>query len=240
VDEGQVRVKIHAAVNELVSSGAEIGLQVAVIKDGRVVVDAVGAVADVRTGVSVSPETLFFAASTAKGVASSVAHVLVERGDLAYDMRLVDVWPEFGSHGKDKVTLRHVLLHTAGVPGLPPHTTVDDLCNWDHMCAVLAEAQPWWEPGTRFGYHARTFGFLLGETIRRATGRAISTLLREVVTGPLGVDDEVHFGVPQALLPRVARQVAADAAAPDLPEPATAGGRRNRPRIRCRPGVVGR
>ena len=82
---------------------------------------------------------MFWAASTAKGVATSVAHVLVERGELDYDMRVIDVWPEFGSHGKDKVTLRHVLLHTAGVPGLPPGTTVGDLCDWDHMCAVLAD-----------------------------------------------------------------------------------------------------
>ena len=90
-----------------------------------------------------------------------VAHILVERGDLTDDMRVVEVWPEFGAHGKDKVTLRHVLLHTAGVPGLPPDTSGADLCDWDHMCAVIADAEPWWEPGTQFGYHAKTFGFLL-------------------------------------------------------------------------------
>ena len=85
-------------------------------------------------------------------------------------MRLVEVWPEFGAHGKDTVTLRQVLLHTAGVPGLPPDTSAADLCDWDRMCAVIADAEPWWEPGTRFGYHAKTFGFLLGEVLRRATG----------------------------------------------------------------------
>jgi CubicO group peptidase (beta-lactamase class C family) len=161
----------------------------------------------------VAPDTLFWAASTAKGVASAVAHVLVERGELAYDLRAVDVWPEFGAHGKDQVTLRHVLLHIAGVPAPPYDTTVEELCNWDHMCAVLAEATPWWEPGSRFGhhaktfgYHAKTFGFLLGEIVRRATGRTLSAWLREAVTVPLGVGDEVHFGVPEGLLDRVARQ----------------------------------
>jgi CubicO group peptidase (beta-lactamase class C family) len=217
MNDERAQVDVQAAIDELVSSGAEIGLQVAVIKNGRVVVDAVSGVA--RTGVAVSADTLFYAASTAKGVASSVAHVLVERGELGYDMRAVDVWPEFGSHGKDKVTLRHVLLHTAGVPGLPADTTVDDLCDWDHMCAVLADEKPWWEPGTRFGYHAQTFGFLVGEIMRRATGRTISTLLRDEVTGPLGVVDEVHFGVPPSLLSRVARQIASDGPAPDFPEP---------------------
>src|ERR1022692_2881501 len=214
-----VQVEIQAAIDQSVASGSDTGLQVAVIHNGHLVADAVSGVADPRSGVAVAGDTLFFAASTAKGVTSSVAHVLVERGQLDYDTRAVDVWPEFGSHGKDKVTLRHVLLHTAGVPGLPADTTVDDLCDWDHMCAVLADEEPWWEAGTCFGYHAKTFGFLLGEIMRRATGRTISTLLRDEVTGPLGVEDDVHFGVPRPLLPRVARQVASDDPVPDFPEP---------------------
>lgn len=215
----RIHTEIEAAADELVTSGAETGLQVAVVKDGQVVADVARGVADPRTGAPVSGGTLFYAASTAKGVAATVAHVLVERGELGYDMRAVDVWPEFGSHGKDKVTLRHVLLHTAGVPGLPPGTTASDLCDWDHMCAVLADAEPWWEPGTRFGYHALTFGFLLGEIVRRATGRTISALLRDLVTGPLGVEGEVCFGVPRPLLPLVARQVAPGGPAPGFPEP---------------------
>jgi len=215
----RARIEIQAAVNAFTASGAEIGLQVAVIRNGRVIVDAVSGVTDRRTGVAVTADTLFYAASSAKGVASSVAHVLVERGELDYDMRAVDVWPEFGSHGKDKVTLRHVLLHTAGVPGLPSDTTADDMCDWDHMCAVLADEEPWWEPGTRFGYHALTFGFLLGEIMRRATGRTVSTLLRDAVTGPLGVEDEVHFGVPRRLLSLVAQQAAPDVPPVNLPEP---------------------
>jgi CubicO group peptidase (beta-lactamase class C family) len=90
------------------------------------------------------------------------------------------------------------------------------------MCAAVANAEPWWEPGTRFGYHARTFGFLLGEILRRATGESISTLLRRHVTGPLGVADDVHFGVPERLLARVARQVASDDPGQDRPEPGSA------------------
>jgi CubicO group peptidase (beta-lactamase class C family) len=215
--------RIQALLDEAVSTGAEIGVQVAVIKDGQLVVDAVSGLADPGTGALVSSDTLFYAASTAKGVATSVAHVLAEQGALDYDMPLVKVWPEFGAHGKDTVTVRHVLLHTAGLPGLPANTMVADLCNWDHMCAVLADATPWWEPGTRFGYHAKTFGFLLGETLRRATGRTIPALLRDLITGPLGIADDVHFGVPPSLLPRVARQVAtADPAPPPPPGSALA------------------
>jgi CubicO group peptidase (beta-lactamase class C family) len=207
---------VDALLDELVASGAEVGTQVAVIRHGRTLVDAARGVADPHTAAAVEPGTLFWAGSTAKGVAASVAHALVDRGDLTDDLRLIDVWPEFGAHGKDRVTLRHVLLHTAGVPGLPPETSAADLCDWDRMCAVVAEEKPWWEPGTRFGYHAKTFGFLLGETLRRATGDRISALLRRHVTEPLGVGDEVHFGVPEPLLPRVARQVGS---APARPEP---------------------
>jgi CubicO group peptidase (beta-lactamase class C family) len=217
VDDVQGRVQ--AAIDGMVASGAEVGVQVAVVEHGRVVADAVSGLADAGRGLAAVPETLFFAASAAKGVASAVAHVLVERGELAYDMRLVDVWPEFGAHGKDRVTLRHVLMHTAGVPAPPYDTTVEDLCDWDHMCAVLADAEPWWEPGTRLGYHAQTFGFLVGETVRRATGRPLRWWLREAVTVPLGVEDEVHFGVPPALLSRVAHQEAAPGPPPPPPEP---------------------
>lgn len=156
---------IGTAVAELVGCGTESGIQVAVIREGRLIADIAAGLADPGSGRMVRPDTLFFAASAAKGVTSSVAHVLAERGRLDYDMPVTAVWPEFGVHGKDALTVRHVLLHTAGVPALPPDTTVADLCDWDRMCAVIAASEPWWEPGTRFGYHARTFGFVLGETI---------------------------------------------------------------------------
>jgi CubicO group peptidase (beta-lactamase class C family) len=203
-----LQAEIQAAADEMVACGAETGLQIAVRRNGCAVADVVSGVADPRTGARVHPGTLFYAVSAGNGVAASLAHVLAERGDLGYDIRVADVWPEFGSRGKDRIMLRHVLLHTAGLPGLPAETTIDQLSDWDHMCTVLAAQEPWWEPGTRFGYHALTFGFLLGETMRRATGRTVAELLRQELTGPLGVQDEVFFAVPRPLLSRVARQSA--------------------------------
>ena len=211
--------RLQEAADEMVAAGKETGLQIAVRRHGRVVADVTAGLADPDSGTRVESATLFFAASAAKGVAASLAHVLAEQDILSYDLRIADVWPEFAAHGKEHTTLRHILMHTAGLPGLPPETTPADLKDWDRMCAGLAAAEPWWEPGTRFGYHALTFGFLLGETLRLATGQPISELLGNHLTGPLGLGDEVCFAVPPQLLPRVARQQAS----PEPPEPPEPG-----------------
>ena len=137
-----LQAQVQAAADEMVAAGTETGLQVAVHQHGRVVADVVSGVADPQAGAPVTPGTLFYAASTAKGVAASLAHVLAERGEIHYDLRLADVWPEFAGRGKEHTTLRHVLLHTAGLPGLPRETTVADLCDWDRMCAALASPNP--------------------------------------------------------------------------------------------------
>jgi len=99
----------------------------------------------------------------------------------------------------------HALTHSLGVPGVPLDTTPEDVCDWDEMCAAVADAEPWWEPGTKVGYHAYTFGFVVGEIVRRVTGRPISQVLREDVAGPLGVADELYFGMPASEHSRVAR-----------------------------------
>ena len=134
-----------------------------------------------------------------------MAHVLAERGLFGYDTPVVELWPEFGAHGKHAVTVRHVLTHSAGVPGIPLDTTPEDLCDWDKMCAAIADAELWWEPGTKVGYHAYTFGYIIGEIVRRVTGKPISQVLREDVAGPLGVADELYFGMPESEHGRLAR-----------------------------------
>ena len=197
--------QVQEAIDELVESGTERGLQVAVYRRGEQVVDAVAGVADHETGRPVASDTLFYAYSTGKGATATVAHVLVERGAFGYDTPIVDLWPEFGAHGKETATVRHALTHTVGVPGIPADTTPEDLCDWEKMCAVIADAEPWWEPGTRTAYHAYTFGYIVGEIVRRATGDPISRVLRDEVAGPLGIADELYFGMPESELGRLAR-----------------------------------
>jgi CubicO group peptidase (beta-lactamase class C family) len=197
--------QVQGAIDQLVESGAERGLQVAVYRQGDLVVDAVAGVADPATGRPVTSGTPFYSYSVGKGVTATVAHVLAERGVFGYDTPIVELWPEFGAHGKGTATVRHALTHSVGVPGVPADTTPEDLCDWQRMCEVIADATPWWEPGTRTGYHAYTFGYILGEVVRRATGKPISQVLREDVAAPLGVAGELFFGVPESELGRLAR-----------------------------------
>ncbi|MGX2997331.1 serine hydrolase domain-containing protein [Streptomyces sp. JNUCC 64] len=188
--------ELRDTVDRLVATDAERGLQVAVHHGGELIAEAVAGLADPATGRAVTPATPFYNFSVGKGATATLAHLLVERGVFGYDTPVAEVWPEFAAHGKEGVTVRHVLTHTAGVPGIPLDTTVEQLCDWDHMCAALADAEPWWEPGTRMGYHAYTFGYLIGEIVRRATGRTPSEALRAEITGPLGIADELYFGMP--------------------------------------------
>ncbi len=200
-----IQHRVQEAIDDLVESGTERGLQVAVYRQGEQVVGAVAGVADYETERPVSADTPFYAYSTGKGATATVAHVLVERGLFDYETPIVQLWPEFGAHGKEAATVRHALTHTVGVPGIPAVTTPEDLCDWDKMCAVIAASEPWWEPGTKTAYHAYTFGYIVGEIVRRATGKPISQVLEEEVAAPLGIADELYFGMPVSELGRLAR-----------------------------------
>jgi CubicO group peptidase (beta-lactamase class C family) len=184
---------VQEIADELVASGVERGLQVAAYVDGKQVVDVVAGVADPATGRPVTPGTLFYNWSIGKGATATLVHRL----GLNPATRVVEVWPEFGKHGKDVVTVRQVLDHTAGVPGLPAGVTVDDVCSWPTMVAALEDAQPWWEPGTQVGYHAYTFGYLCGEIVRRVTGRELGDVLADLTT-ELGYPGEIRYGMADA------------------------------------------
>ena len=201
----KLQQQVQQAIDQLVESGTERGVQVAVYRDGEQVVDAMAGVAVPASGRPVDAGTVFYNFSIVKGATATVAHVLAERGLFGYDTPVAELWPEFAAHGKQAVTVRQVLDHTAGVPGVALDTSVEDLCDWDKMCAAIADAELWWEPGTKVGYHAYTFGYIVGELARRATGKPISQVLREEVAGPLGVADELWFGMPASEHHRLAR-----------------------------------
>jgi CubicO group peptidase (beta-lactamase class C family) len=198
-----VQEQVQDVLDALVASGTERGLQVAAYVDGALVVDAVAGHAD-GSGRPVERGTVFYNYSIGKGATATLVHQQVAAGRIGYDTRVAEVWPEFARHGKDAVTVRHVLTHTAGVPGLPPDVSVDDICSWETMTRALEDQEPWWEPGTRVGYHAYTFGYLAGEVVRRVTGRALADVLRDDLAGPLGHPHEIFFGVPASDTHRLA------------------------------------
>lgn len=168
---GDVQKRVQETIDRMVDSGEEVGVQVAVYRRGETVVDAVAGVADPSTGRKVTSDTPFYNFSICKAAASTIVHMLAERGLFTYETPVAALWPEFAAHGKQKVTIRQVLNHSAGVPGIPMQTTMEDLCDWNKMCAAIADEELWWEPGTQLGYHAYTFGYLTGEIVRRARAR---------------------------------------------------------------------
>jgi len=192
-----IQEAVAAIADELVGSGAERGLQVAAYVDQQPVVDVAAGVADAASGRPVRSGTLFSNWSIGKGATATLLHRLVDAGALGYETRVADVWPEFARHGKQAITVRQVLNHSAGVPGLPSDVTVESVCNWEAMVAALEDAQPWWEPGTKVGYHAYTFGHLVGEIVRRVRGRALGDVLDEL-TADIGRPGEIRFGIPAA------------------------------------------
>jgi CubicO group peptidase (beta-lactamase class C family) len=188
----------------LVASGAEVGLQVAAYRDGELVLDIWAGIADETTGRAVDGDTLFVVFSATKGVLATAIHLLAERGAIDYEAPVARYWPAFGAHGKERITLRQALAHQAGIPQLPPGLPPEQMCDWEAMCATIADLVPLWEPGSRTIYHGMTFGWILGEVLRRVDGRDVRTFVHQEIAGPLRVSD-LHVGTTLDLTPRLAR-----------------------------------
>ena len=180
----------------------EVGAAVAVYRGGVQVVDLWGGVADPATGRAWERDTIVPVFSSTKGVTAAGACVLVERGLLDPETPVASYWPEFAANGKEAITVGQVMSHQAGLPLVEGDATLEECLAWEPMVERLAAQAPIWEPGTAHGYHMRTYGWLVGEVIRRITGTTPGTFLRTEVADPLGLD--LWVGLPEALEPRVA------------------------------------
>ncbi|MGJ5749561.1 CubicO group peptidase (beta-lactamase class C family) [Streptomyces puniciscabiei] len=176
----------------------ELGAAVAVTVDGTTVVDLWGGWADARATRAWERDTLVNVWSTTKGPVALCAHLLADRGLLDLDAPVAAYWPEFAAAGKEKVLVRHLLSHRAGLSGLREPHSLADLYDWELTTARLAATEPWWEPGTVSGYHALTYGHLVGEVVRRVSGLRPGALLEREVTGPLGIDFTVGLPAKEA------------------------------------------
>ncbi|MFF7202596.1 serine hydrolase domain-containing protein [Streptomyces sp. NPDC008141] len=186
---------VREAFEENFRDRDELGAAVSVIHDGETVVDLWGGWADEARTRPWERETLVNVWSTTKGATALCAHLLADRGELDLDAPVATYWPEFAAAGKDGILVRHLLSHRAGLAGLRELHTLEDLYDWELTCAALASEEPWWEPGTQSGYHAMTYGFLVGEVVRRVCGLLPGELLQKEVTGPLGIDFTI--GLPE-------------------------------------------
>ena len=181
----------------------DIGGAVCVYHRGRPVVDLWGGYADREAGRVWERDTLQLVFSTTKGVAATCVHQLVERGVLDLDAPVATWWPEFAQAGKADIPLRWVLSHEAGLAAVTGEVTMDDVLGWEGVVEAIAAQAPLWEPGTAHGYHARSYGWIVGEVVRRATGRSLGRYFAEEIAAPLGLD--FFIGLPAAELGRVAR-----------------------------------
>jgi CubicO group peptidase (beta-lactamase class C family) len=211
---GQPSVVVHGSVEPGFDAVADafrdnfvhhgdIGAAVCVYHHGRPVVDLWGGTADLETGRPWARDTLQLVFSATKAVTATCIHLLVERGVLDLDAPVARYWPEFAAAGKADMPLRWVLTHQAGLAAVSGTVTMDDILGWDGVVRAIAGQAPVWEPGTFHGYHARSFGWILGEVVRRATGRSLGTWFAEEVAGPFDLD--FFIGLPTAELPRLAR-----------------------------------
>ena len=197
-------------------NGIEVGAAVAAVVDGKTVFDLWGGFADKARTKPWTRDTLVNVFSTTKGITSICAHRLVDQGRLDLDAPVSKYWPEFADAGKEKIPVNYLLSHRAGLPAVRKQLPLDAYSNWPVMCSALAAQEPWWEPGTKHGYHAITFGYLVGEVIRRITGKTPGTYLREEIAGPLKLD--IHIGVAASFDPRIAELIAAPPPPPGKPD----------------------
>ena len=198
-DEKFARVKDAFAKN--FEDGLDIGASVAVTVEGENVVDLwAGNLVD-ADDKPWQEDTIVNVWSTTKTMAATVMLMLADRGQLDFNEKVSTYWPEFAQNGKDNIQVRHIMSHSAGLSSLEEPIVFQDFCDHDKIAGLLAAQAPWWEPGTKSGYHAITQGHLQNELVRRITGKTLGAFFNEEVTTPLGAD--FHIGTPTSAYPRV-------------------------------------
>jgi len=194
----------------------ELGAAVSVYLHGEPVVDLWGGWYTPEREREWDRNTLVNVFSTTKGLAAFCAHRLAEEGRLDFDAPVAQYWPEFAAAGKESIPVRWLLSHRAGMAAIRRPLVMEDMFDWDTMTAALAEQEPWWTPGEQHGYHALTYGWLVGEVVRRIDGRSIGSYWREEFAAPLGLD--AHIGTGPEFDGRISTLMDApvDPEAPDL------------------------
>ena len=183
----------------------EVGASVCVVLGGQIVVNLWGGTARCDTGTPWTEETVSLIFSSTKGATALCAHILASRGLLDLDAPVAEYWREFAQARKGSITVKMLLNHQGGLPALRGTLSRGAFYDWDFMVATLEKEEPFWQPGTRTGYHGFTFGWLVGEVVRRVSGKSLGTFFQDEVAAPLGID--FWIGLPRHLESRVARMI---------------------------------
>lgn len=205
MDQKSLEAGLQPLLDEITAASPGYGLQAAAYLNGKLAISACSGTADGVSGRPVQADTLFIGQSASKGVVATLIHRLAQAGKLAYDDPVAAYWPEFAANGKEGITIRQVLTHSAGIPQTPPGADMETICDWAAMIRGIEGLSPLWEPGTKSGYHGLTFGWILGETAQRAAGRPFASLVEEEICRPLGMGGRLYFGAPPDAEPRIAR-----------------------------------
>ena len=193
---------VRAKFEQNFDEGLEVGAAFAAYHRGELVADLWGGIADKKTGRAWARDTIVLVFSTTKGATAVCANVLAQDGALDVEAPVAEYWPEFEAHGKSAIPVSSLLSHQAGLPWLDEPITLEAALAWEPMVHALEQQAPIWEPGTAHGYHAVTYGYLVGEVVRRVTGRSIGTYFAEEIARPLGLD--FWIGLPEEQEHRVA------------------------------------
>src|SRR3712207_4289302 len=185
---------VRAVFEENLATGADVGASFCVTANGETVVDLYGGFADEARTRPWRADTIVGVYSTTKTMTALTALLLADRGELDFAAPVARYWPEFAAAGKADVTVAHLMSHSAGLCGWREPITRDDLYDWEKATALLAAQEPYWAPGTMSGYHAMTQGYLVGEVVRRITGRSLGRVFRDEIAAPRGAD--FHIGLP--------------------------------------------
>lgn len=184
---------VREAFAESFVQHGEVGATLAATVDGKLVVDLWGGYADAARSRPWARDTIVNIASTTKGLTAVCAHRLVDHGLLDLEAPVAGYWPEFSQANKASLPVHLLLSHRAGLPAIDEPLPTEAFYDWDRMTRALAAQATWWEPGTQHGYHAFTFGWLVGELVRRIAGKSLGTYWREEVAEPLGIDCQIGF-----------------------------------------------
>lgn len=191
--------KIDSLIEKQVSDGRQIGVQVCAYQQGKKILETCAGQMGPTDTRPVNNNSLFFSWSMVKGVAATALHIMADKGHIEYDAPVTEYWPDFGKHGKEKISVTQAMSHQAGIYALPKPLKMEHLTDWEIGIKHIENAVPAFKPGTKTGYHGVTYAWIVGGIIQGATGLHIKDVIKAEIAEPLGVENEMYVGIPDGV-----------------------------------------